>query len=602
MAYPMPYLSWYVYSIIISLGLIACKGLGSLSHHPPTSTLKAVQDQQYRLQLAQLEDQSGLFRFEVCLRASDTGELPDSAQCIGAFRTNEHTNLIFRAEAVKSMELTPKQLEELQLVHTEYKDYHDTLHNRLKDQLKLTFLGTTIIIGGDMLGKRVHNYGMLSSQKLQRLENQLDETMANISRDRVYVQHNQDEYERLLRLKESIEHRAQMSRADFLQKEFGSTSLRSVHTKLATYEAQLRKTGFQTTKLPQPLPQSLWHHVKVGSSTYPTVFSKRFLDHYLSSITTTMSKAEEATALRALLHDGTIQNPDMVLKQWRQQGYTAGEMFHQPFRSQLARLFQFNHIEALFHDQLNHLTITHMDSLRTAVDQGDQHIFKTVAQFSRHRGVAPSAVARIKWVQRYRAMIPFNQETLLQLERGALKPEAMDQQTAELLSDVRRKLTPMDEAMTVAKQNIADLDQLKSITRELSSRLDMAAKSMLGITISRVVGVGMAAGGLIGLGLHIVNRNNSVAATKLTQAEPIMSRYKELQVLIDQSAATLADPTRVSTTTDVSSVQNMLNSLALWQSTYWVDTQNTGIIITDVCLPSLDQNNVLVSHCKPPVF
>lgn len=599
---------WYICSAIVSLGLAACNSLGSLHHHGPTSTLKAVQDQQYSLQLAQIEDLPGLFRFEVCLRPSYAGATA-SERCIGAFRTNEHTDLIFRAEAVTAMQLTPQQIEELRLVHSEYKDYHDTLNNQMVDQLKLTLSGTAIIIGGNMVGKRVHNYGMLNTQKLERLETQLQEATDNIPRHRVYVQHNRAEYDRLLRLKESLEHRAQMSRVDFLQKEFGSTSLRKVQTKLATYEAQLRKTGFPTTELPQPLPSSLWNHVKVSQpslspQSYPTIFSNNFINHYLKTAaeSSTLDWDEEATALRALLHDGTIQHPDIVLKQWKELGFTADEIFHQPFRHQLARFFQFNHIEALFHTQLNDRTITHIESLHAALDQGNPQLLSTIAQFSRHRGVSPSAVARIKWVQRYRAMIPLNQEVLLQLEQGTLKPKVMDQQTADLLSEVRRQLAPLDEAMASANQSIADLDQLKSVTRNLSHRLNMAAKFMLGITISRAVGVGLAASGLVGLGLHIVNHNNSVGSTKLTKAEPIMARYKELQVLIDESAAVLAEPTRPATTTSVASVQNLLNSLALWQSTYWVDTQDTGVIITDICLPSLNENNVLISHCQPPVF
>ena len=587
--------------------LISCKTYTPANHFDPTtSTLKAVWDDQYTLRLAELEDQPGVYRFEACLREAYNHS--PNQECVGALFTNESTDLLLSIDMIEAARLTPKQTKELKRVHQEFRAYDQAIQTQLNNNANSVLIGTGIVIGGEMIARKINAYGIPHSKQLKLVEADIADLNDRIIADQILMSHRHPDYERLKNLKNTLEYRALMTKADYLQQEFGSATLSEVNKKLNTYEIQLKEAGFNTAKIPQPLAAKYFNHVTPALihdlpknfNKYPTIISQEFINFYLHQIPeTVINRDEHFWALHNLLHQGTVFDIDKYFKLWLDQGYTILELFHRPFRSQLDKFFKFNQFEAMINPQAAGHGLYHLTAVKNALLQGDSRVLQAIQQYSHHLGVSPSALARIKWVQRYRAQIPLNTEALLALEKGELKPRIMDQQTAEALQQVKNKLAPAEQSLSLSQRKINELTHLKSVANDLTQRLGFAAHFMLGITVSRMVAAGVAISGVVGLGLHIIGRNHSVSTDQLAAATPIIERYNNLQVLINQNDSLLN--TDDTSSTQVPDVADILAGLAIWQNTIWVDTQDTNVVVTAICLPQriYPNSTYIASHCKP---
>lgn len=578
----------YLMIALMSLSCNSCKSLFSDEGSSSESSIKSVMDETYLLKLSQ-SGQEGYFRFEVCL-------IDDDESCVGGLRTDQGEDLVFSAEIIDKARLSENQALELKKVHDEYHNYNQAISRGLGTHISQFAGGSSIVIGGGILGQKLHKYGVKLNNDLRDIDRELYEVKGDTLGDHMFNVKNTDEQARLMRLKQSLEYRAQMTQTGFLQKEFGSSTLMEVDQKLSRYEKQITSAGLNTTKTPQPVPAKYFHTVEVGLKKYKTIFSQSFIDFYFSRIPqTNPDLSDYAEAMDRLLGQGKVYDAEQLIKMWAQRGYTDIQMIHKPFRPQLERFFVFNHIESLVNPHSSGRVARNMDEFTAAVISGNKQLLKAAQRFSHHRGVSPIAVSRIKWIQRYRAIVPDNRVSLLALESGSMRPKVLDRQTSELLKEVSEKLAPINEAVEGAQKRADIVRRYQAVSDDVVRHLDIASKGLIGITMGRVLGAGIAFAGLVGFVFHVVDPRNSASTADYEAAKPIIDRYDKLQVMIDQSSPLMSTDPDVQQ--QVPSVVDLLFGLAIWQNT--ISVASADVVVSDICLPVRSQNGD--SECQSAV-
>ena len=616
---------------VISLCLGACNSSKESSIETESTTLKGVFDETYILRLTSISGFDA-YKFEVCLSAGFGRAQPNT--CVGALKTNTGEDLLLTMDMIEGMYLTPEQKQHLLERHNEYDAYQQALSNTARNVAAGAGATGGIILGGTGGVYGLHRMKQGATQKLAEVQKSIADQQSKMSvsqaqrnvsdSDRLeeikkLITQTQDDQKTLTQLSEEsaselaklkgleeelAKQKAVVSKFDGIQVRLGLASLDEVSNSMVDITSKLKAAGLSVDTPPQAL---------VSASELAgrkTLITDKFIAFVIEDVggefaseireAMTVSPGLNSLAIRRLLRRENIGevmalslglNPDKIdpelFKRFQASGGKLDEIVDPAF---INKVFAYNKIEnALLGKGANQQFARpqNMEQLAKAFETGDFRFLKSSLEFVQSGGVSPTATSLFTKLQSYKAVMPQNKLILTQLEsqvKESLNTKmALDDKAKALEETIQKRLAQGGEDLAgVSKTRGAEFvrqgeEALGKLMKEadvLARKIKIAPKGIAGVVVAGVA----AAAGVIGI-------------TTKTYLEPrqnvkgIMDQYDELEVLLGSSSPLFtSDP---SYNAPVQSVEAILYNFAVWQSQEWIDTQDTGIVVREVCLPKI---------------
>ena len=598
------YLSLWLLAVI-SLTLGACKTTGGFKE-TGQSSLQGIFDDSHILRLTSVGGFGGVYKFEICLSAGFGRAQPNT--CIGALKTNTGEDLLLTMDMIEGMYLSPEQKQHLLERHNEYDAYQQALSNTARNVG--TGAGATggIILGGSGGVYGLHRMKQGATQKLAEVQKSIadqqnkmsvSQAQRNVSdSDRLeeikkLISQTQDDQKTLTQLSEEsagelaklkgleeelAKQKAVVSKFDGIQARLGLASLDEVGKSMVDITSKLKAAGLSVDTPPQALASAS------ELAGRKTLITDKFIEFVIEDV-----GGEFTGEIREAMTASFGLNPDKIdpelFKRFQASGGKLDEIVDPAF---INKVFAYNKIEnALLGKGANQQFARpqNMEQLAKAFETGDFRFLKSSLEFVQSGGVSPTATSLYTKLQSYKAVMPQNKLILTQLEsqvkESLNRRVALDDKAKALEETIQKRLAQGGEDLAgVSKTRGAEFvrqgeEALGKLMKEadvLARKIKIAPKGIAGVVVAGVA----AAAGVVGI-------------TTKTYLEPrqnvkgIMDQYDELEVLLGSSSPLFtSDP---SYNAPVQSVEAILYNFAVWQSQEWIDTQDTGIVVREVCLP-----------------
>lgn len=586
----------------MSLTLGACKTTGGYTGQ---SSLKGIYDDTHILRMTSISG-FGVYKFEVCLSAGFGRAQPNT--CVSALKTNTGEDLLLTVDMIEGMYLAPQQKQHLLERHDEYTKYQQALSNTARNLGAGAGATGGIVLGGSGGVYGLHRMKQGATRKLAEVNQAIVDQQKNMSvsqgqknladSDRLeeikkLISQTQDDQKTLTQLSEEsatelaklkgleeelAKQKAVVSKFDGVQSRLGLASFDEVSQNMVDITSKLKAAGLSVDAPPQALISA---SELAGRKTLVT---DKFIAFVIEDV-----GAEFTDDIREAMTVSFGMNPDKIdpelFKKFKAAGGKLDEIVEPAF---LDKVFAYNKIEnALLGKGLNQQFARpeNMEQLAKAFEAGDFRFLKSSLEFVQSGGVSPTASSLYTKLQSYKAVMPKNKLLLTQLESQVKESldrrVALDDKAKALEESIQKRLAQGGEDLAgVSKTRGAEFvrqgeDALGKLVKEadsLARKIKFAPKGVAGVVVAGVA----AAAGVVGI-------------TTKTYMEPrqnvkgVMDQYDELEVLLGSSSPLFtSDP---SYNAPVNSVEAILYNFAVWQSQEWVDTQNTGIVVREVCLP-----------------
>ena len=530
--------------------MLGCKSMGGQGAYQSSSKLMGVYDDQYLLRLAKVQG-TEYYRFETCKLVTSENNTP--YPCVSAFKTNFGEDLVLSLNIIDKMSFTDNQSDALKMMHKKFQDYRSSLVDLQRNiQPTQGMLGGGIILGGVGGG---FNIGF-SESALEKRAVKLEETAKDIRLSRS-------------RLKEVLK----QDPMGFLQSELGQASLDEVQQavkkemdflddldQLISWKRNIKNfqniSNWKVSEMlfvEQITPDELFSKVKdyvkkyfwIEGSEFPRnrpakhkVFSSEFMAY----------QPEQADEL-------------VRLNSWVSEGNSLDRAIHSLFESKFNTYYRLETGESFSeslslkkHSKLGHKKLNQLRS--------------TLRSFVLNHGVPSRVGRRIQWLKNNYVRVP---------------------------------ITPSPEVVSRMKANHADLiHKAKEDLAEAVYAVRRAKPSYDKALIALLPNKKLLAGiGMIGVGLLSITRLLAQPLEPEQESRPPADDHMgSFQVLIDNSTSLMS--TSSGDNNPVPSVKDILLLFATWQDSIWVDTEATGILISQICLPSLSTGSVRgESDCEP---
>lgn len=636
---------------LLMLLMMGCKTSRS-GGEVPNSSLSGIFDSQHVLRLAPV-GYFGVYRFEVCLVEVLNGSLSDSDHCVGALKTNSGEDLLLTLEIIEDMSLSEKDKARLQNTHSDYQAYQRSLANRGRDKTLMSAGSAGLVIGGGSLEYKMyrdwkaartsypevlktiddkvaaqhsHQSRSLVDQKRIKALNEMVGDMESAQESKMQISSQMDEeLAKLKGIEEKIAQQKQkLNPYDIVRQKLAGASLDDISKESESIASRFRRAGLSLDLSPGSVAS---HPADLANRK--TLLSDKFLDFLMDSIGLEKTSEMKDFLISFGYND---QNLDLNLfKKWKDSGGTIREVIEPGF---LEDLFKYNRIENALLPQ--HPTPVAMKSskgggflsrflpkgkkakvvavaadslalpqnmaeLTKAFEAGDYRFLKSAVNFIQSGGVPPTALALHQKYVGYQSILPQSKLFLTQLEDEAKstlqKISDLEQQVKTVDADLDRRFASLSQESDTLKVNrgaAADaldrkaIDQLKKQADNLMKTIKMGPKAMAAVAVM----VSSAVGGL----LYITNASHIQAQEK---AQPIIDHYDALQIVMHSSSALLSLDPSVNQLVSGISVKDVVIGLAQWQAHAWVDSHDTGLVVTKICMPKMTSNgDKLLEQCQ----
>lgn len=627
-------ISFFIVSF--ALMLAACKSMGGGEQELSQNSLKGVYDSKYVLRLVPTGNY-GIFKFEVCQSGGYGRALADT--CVDAFKTNVGQTLLLTLESVSNIALTDQQQSDLLSTHEEYNNYQSTLSQRSKLH-KINAGGAgAVAIGGGALGYNIYRRGRIAQQKLpgameelakahqaynpaqiqkaqaDRLE-QLRVMLQNTSSGQIgleqLTQESAAELEKLKAIEaEIVKQKDVLKGMEEVQAKLGLSSLSEMGDEATLIKQKFTTLGMTSADAAQPLVSA----AELGGRK--TLLSSQFIDFVIQDLG--LEKTDQVMdAMNSFGYASEKVDPGLI-KKWLAQGGKIDQIVEPQF---LEKIFTFNKIEnALLPQQAvgvvddgakqgaKQVALTmksqftrpqNLEQLTQAFNKGDFRFFTHTFEFIQAGGVSPTASALHKKLQGFLKILPKNQMVLTQLNgeaKGIIARRAQLAEQAGLLDEKivanlgqigeESKALMATHGAAGAKLREEALTKLSKEADSLAGAIKFVPKGIAAVVITAAAAIG---------GITYVTSGKHLSAKNA--AQPLIDSYDELQFLLKADSPLLTtDPIYNAPLAELS-VKDVLTNFALWQAISWVDAEDTGVVVTSVCLPQTSAlDNSVVEDC-----
>lgn len=629
----------------LALGLGACKSLGGADTAPP-STLKGVFDSKYLLRLAPA-GADGIFEFEVCAAEGmaggvATGGALEARFCVDAFKTNTQENLLLTFEAIQAMSLSEEGEQDLLATRQEYQRYQQALSERGRDVVGTGTMSAGLVFGGhagahymaDAAAKAQQRFSQNQAELLALKKIDTGDAGAALSKGRIQkyrsiaaILQEAEAGEESLRLLDN-KVAAEAARLDVIQQaildqdamikhptgQLRGAAKGTLHAMMA--EAEAIKQKFAATGL---TPEEAGKALLRDGDDIKSLMSQDFIDFLVKDLSIELGQPVSPAKVRDLaFHPDLLDIPRYT--RWTIQGGTIDQVVRKDY---IDRVFKFNQIENAFTPLhavtksrnlgLANLMVTrikddgvtrptNLTELRAAFEQGDFRFLWQAQDFVKTKGVAPTAQAMYVKLRAYERVLPQNYNQIVNLSDEAKRLAAeQDKLIGQLYQQQTKAAGRMkdiaEEASLLKFSSRAGGQTTQEMVTQLSKEADQLART-IHIVPKGIQAIGILTAALVGGVVTLVAAKHVQAES---QAQSVIDGYDQLQVLLENpETSPLFAQSQHELLPNGVSVEAFLQSFATWQATSWVDEDNTGVVLTHVCLPQVSAvADAVVQDCQP---
>lgn len=627
-----------------ALGLGGCKSLHRSDSAPP-NTLKGVFDSKYLLRLVPAGS-SGIFEFEVCAAEGMSGGVAEGGAlearfCVDAFKTNIQDNLLLTFEAIQAMSLSEEAEQGLLETRQEYQRYQQVVSERARDAVGTGVIGSGLVFGGHAGAHHLADAAAKAQQRLPQIQAELVAlrtqdaggdaglalSMGRLERyrgieailkeagadERNYRYLDEEVARGALKLdviKQAILEQEAMSKTPIGKLRMASKG--SLYGMMA--EAEAIKQKFAATGL---TPEAATKALLSDGADIKTLMSQEFIDFLVRDLSIELGESVSPATVMDLAFDPALLDIPRYVR-WTIQGGTFDQVIRKEYMDQL---FKFNRIENAFTPlhavrkssnlglvkidftriKDNGLTRpTNLAELKAAVDQGDFRFLWQSQDFVKTKGVSPTAQAMYTKLRYYEQVLPKNYNLIVRLSDEAKRLAAQQDELVGQLYEQKAKAAGRmrqiaDDASLLTFRSRAGRQSIQELGSQLSKEAAQLARTIR-IAPKGLKAIGVFTAALVGGVATLVTAKHVQAEG---QAQAVIDGYDQLQVLLENpESSPLFSQSQHESLPGGVSVEAFLHSFATWQATSWVDEDNTGVVLTHVCLPKVSAaEDAVVQDC-----